>query len=137
MPRQTKSISDAVQLIQTADLITKAAQTVISEWSKEAEALHSQDLANGTSGNGHNSSLQSHALYDAQRIILAATGKLTELVSDPSIRILYIAAERRVADILAAAGDEKGKHVSEISKEAKIESRKLCTSLALWKLIRS
>jgi hypothetical protein len=135
MSPQPKSISDTVELLQTAELITKAAQTIISEWSSEAEKSKKTHLQNG-----HSSAptLPSHELYDAQRTILAATGKLTELVSDPSIRILevatqfqesralYIAAERRIPDILAD-GNEDGKHISEISKIAKIESRKLCT----------
>jgi hypothetical protein len=136
MSPQPKTISDAVQLLQTTELITKAAQTIISEWSNDAEKAKKQHLANGAST--HAPSLPSHELYDAQRTILAATGKLTELVSDPSIRILevatqfqesralYIAAERRIPDILAGEGSEGGKHIDEIAKSVKIESRKLC-----------
>jgi hypothetical protein len=138
MPSQPKTISDAVQLLQTAELITKAAHTIVSEWSKDAETQQNLPLTNGRSANNPPLALPSHELYEAQRIVLAATGKLTELVSDPSVRILevatqfqesrslYIAAERRIPDFLAADGSNQGKHISEISKDAKIESRKLC-----------
>lgn len=136
MERQPKSLSDAVQLVQTADLISKSAQTVISEWSKESESLGNS--ASSAQSETPSQVLPSHELFDAQRIILAAVGKLTELVSEPSGRILevatqfqesralYIAAERRIPDILAPKDKDGGMAVSEISQQAKIESRKLC-----------
>jgi hypothetical protein len=136
MSRQAKSLNDAAQLLQTSDLLSKAVQVIISEWAKESEQLASSGSADPPNSAVH--ILPSHELYDAQRTILAATGKLTELVQEPSVRILevatqfqesralYIAAERRVPDILVAKDKTGGTPVSEISKKAKIESRKLC-----------
>ncbi|KAF4213605.1 hypothetical protein CNMCM5878_010291 [Aspergillus fumigatiaffinis] len=129
MERQPKSLCDAAQLLQTADIISNTVQTIIAEWSAEVKASKGSRKQNAPT-------LPSRELFDAQRIILAAVGKLTELVSDPSARILevatqfqesrslYIAAERRIPDLLAA-GDEGGVHVDQISQKARIEPRKL------------
>ncbi|KAF2821202.1 O-methyltransferase A [Ophiobolus disseminans] len=80
--------------------------------------------------------LPSKPLFDAQRALLSAAGKLTELVSQPSIRILevssqyfearclHIIADKRVPDILAEAGHD-GVHVNEIAKSVGIEAQKL------------
>ncbi|KAF2205777.1 S-adenosyl-L-methionine-dependent methyltransferase [Delitschia confertaspora ATCC 74209] len=120
MERQPKSLPDAVQLLQTLDLISTSVKAVIAECEQKASARI----------------LPSQELFDAQRIVIAATGKLTELVSEPSARILevatqfqesraiYIAAERRIPDVLSKAGDG-AMSVYDISKEVKIESRKL------------
>ncbi|RMZ83963.1 hypothetical protein DV737_g1338, partial [Chaetothyriales sp. CBS 132003] len=146
-PRQPKSLAESQELVQTVDLLTKAAQTVVSEWKKEADILNNPATTTRPHAYPITATLPSHGLYEAQRIVLAATGKLTELVSEPSERLievaaqyqesraLYIAAERRIADILAGQGgggggggsssNGAGKHISDISKEAKIESRKL------------
>jgi hypothetical protein len=129
MERQPKSVCDAAQLLQTASIISSTVQTIIAEWSAEAKASTGSRKQNVPT-------LPSQELFDAQRTILAAVGKLTELVSDPSARILevatqfqesrclYIAAERRIPDLLAA-GDEDGVHVDLISQKARIEPRKL------------
>lgn len=129
MERQPKSLCDATQLLETANIISDTVQTIIAEWSAEAKAPQG-------SGKQNAPMLPSRELFDAQRTILAAAGKLTELVSDPSARILevatqfqesrslYIAAERRIPDLLAA-GDEGGVHIDQISQKAKIEPRKL------------
>ena len=137
MSRQPKSLTDVAQLIQTTELLSKAVQVIVSEWSKEVEPLGGAQSTAG--GPGERQILPSHELYDAQRTILAATGKLTELVSEPSVRVLevatqfqesralYIAAERRIPDILVAKDNTGGTPIAEISEKAKIESRKLCT----------
>lgn len=76
-------------------------------------------------------------LFDAQRTLLAAAGMLTELVSDPSSRVievalqqfearaLHLAAATRVPEILAEKG-EKGCGIDEISKRIGVEKKKLC-----------
>lgn len=81
--------------------------------------------------------LPAKPLFDAQRAILSAAGKLTELVSEPSVRILevssqyfesrclHIIADKRIPDILAGAGDA-GVHVDKIAEAVGIETRKLC-----------
>lgn len=80
--------------------------------------------------------LPSRAHFDAQRSILAASGALTELVSDPSSRLLevstqyfearalHIAAEQRFADVFAAAGED-GISVQALAERSGIEPRKL------------
>lgn len=141
MSRQAKSLTDAAQLLQTVDLLSKAVNVIVLEWAKESELLEGAAAAGPPTSAAQ--ILPSHELYDAQRTILAATGKLTELVQEPSVRILevatqfqesralYIAAERRVPDLLVAKDKAGGTPLSEISNEAKIESRKLCESL-IW-----
>lgn len=141
MSRQAKSLTDATQLLQTVDLLSKAVNVIVSEWAKESELL--EGAAAAAPPTSATQSLPSHELYEAQRTILAATGKLTELVQEPSVRILevatqfqesralYIAAERRVPDLLVAKDKAGGTPLSEISNKAKIESRKLCESL-IW-----
>lgn len=76
-------------------------------------------------------------LFDAQRTLLSAAGKLTELVSQPSGRLLevssqyyearclHIAADKRIPDLLAASPDT-GVHIDTLSAAVGIESRKLC-----------
>ncbi|KAK4244016.1 S-adenosyl-L-methionine-dependent methyltransferase [Corynascus novoguineensis] len=80
------------------------------------------------------SPLPSRELFDAQRTLLAAAGMLTELVSDPSSRIievalqqfearsLHLAAATRVPDILAEKGEMS---VDELSSQVGIEKKKL------------
>ncbi|KAJ5769698.1 hypothetical protein N7520_004257 [Penicillium odoratum] len=134
MERKLKFLTDAVQLIQTADIISKTVQTVVSEWAKEAEASNS--LSESSDSSTVTQALPSYELFNAQRTIAAALGKLAELVPEPSVRILevatqfqesralYIAAERRIPDILAPH-DQQGLSVTEISEKVKIEHRKL------------
>ncbi|KAL2163196.1 hypothetical protein VTH06DRAFT_5252 [Thermothelomyces fergusii] len=79
-------------------------------------------------------SLPSKPLFDAQRTLLAAAGMLTELVSDPSSRIievamqqfearsLHLAAATRIPEILAERGEMS---VEELSARVGVEKRKL------------
>ncbi|KAJ5698549.1 hypothetical protein N7462_000554 [Penicillium macrosclerotiorum] len=134
MERQPKTLSDAVELIQTAELISKAVKTVVAEWSQELEAFKDSRRSGSPTAV---QILPSHELFNAQRILSAAVGKITELVSEPSVRILeaatqfqesralYIAAERRIPDILAAYDEQGGLSVPKISEQAGIEHRKL------------
>jgi hypothetical protein len=81
--------------------------------------------------------LPSKPLFDAQKTLLSAAGLLTELVSEPrgrllevssqyfEARALHIAADKRVADILAENGSS-GVDVQSLAKKLGIESRKLC-----------
>ncbi|KAL4889029.1 S-adenosyl-L-methionine-dependent methyltransferase [Aspergillus ambiguus] len=135
MERQPKSLADVVQLIQTADIISSTVQTIISAWSKEAEVFKHQDKSTDLAA--EISILPSHELFNAQRTIVAAIGKLAELVSEPSVRILevamqfqesralYIAVERRIPDILAPHDKKGGLSIVEIGRHACIEHRKL------------
>ncbi|MCJ1432684.1 hypothetical protein MMC27_002041 [Xylographa pallens] len=125
MQRQPKTLQDAFQLLQTAELVSATAKTIIEEWSKESAGT--EELF---------SVLPSRQLYEAQRILLAATGKLTELVAEPSshllevsssyyeARALHIAAEKRIADIIAGAGGA-GLSVKDIGHAVGIEHLKL------------
>lgn len=123
MDRLPKSLTDAVHLLRTCEVLTAAVRTVVDEWSKESRS--------------HINVLPSHKLHDAQRTVLAATGTLTELTSEPHSRVvevacqywesraLAIAAERKIADLLVKAGD-KGLSTRELGAATGIESRKLC-----------
>ncbi|KAL8955079.1 MAG: hypothetical protein Q9193_006920 [Seirophora villosa] len=77
MERQPKFLTDSVNLLRTCELLTAAVHTVIDEWAKEALP--------GIP------SLPSQELYEAQRTVLAATGTLTELVSEPQSRVVEVA----------------------------------------------
>lgn len=132
MPRETKTIQDAAQLLQLTQLISATALDIINEWSGEGTE---KSLANGSGGSSD--LLPSQSLYDAQQKMLAAAGKLTELVAEPSSRIielgcqywesraLLVAADKRIPDLLARAGD-RGMTAEEIGKATGIEHLKLC-----------
>lgn len=115
MDRFPKTLTDAAQLLQLSDLLSSNVRIVIDEWAKE----HHPNARAGTSTDGGSpQKLPSRRLHEAQRTILAITGSLTELVSEPSLRILevgcqywesralYIVAERRIPDRLYDAGDD-------------------------------
>lgn len=131
MARPTKTLADAVHLLQLSELISVNIRSVIDAWAKESKA----DEGGSPDGSPH--ILPSHQLYQAQRTILASVGALTELVAEPSVRIielacqywesraLYIAAERRIPDLLAEAG-AKGLAADELGEATGIEHQKLC-----------
>lgn len=127
MERFPRTLTDAVQLIQLSDLLKATALTVVDEWAKEAEPkLETGDVDHSS----HDTPrlLPSHKLHDSQRTILNITGALTELLAAPYSRIqevacqywesraLYIAAERRMPDMLAEAG-EHGMDVKELGRK--------------------
>lgn len=134
MERTRRSLTDAANLLSITDLLNRSIRTVIDEWAKESVGLP------GT--NGSPKILPSHELHQAQRTILAICGTLTELVAEPASRVievacgywesraLYIAAERRIPDLLSRAG-EGGMSAKELGKVTGIESAKLggCFSL--------
>jgi hypothetical protein len=131
MVRPSKAVADAVHLLQLSELISINIRSVIDAWAKESKAEE------GGSPDGSPHILPSHQLHQAQRTILASVGALTELVSEPSIRVievacqywesraLAIAAERRIPDLLAQAG-AKGLAVDELGEATGIEHLKLC-----------
>ena len=131
MSRSTKSLKDAAQLLELSELFSTNVQTVIHEWAKEQEPDANNDGASPDM-------LPSLRLYEAQRTLLALTGKLTELVAEPSLRImevgcqywesraLYIACERRIPDMLAAPADIKnGVSIKTLGAKTGIEADKL------------
>ena len=132
MSRPLKTLADAAQLLQVGELISTNIRSVIDAWAKESKA------ENDNSPDGSTNVLPSHQLHQAQRTLLASVGALTELVSEPSIRVievacqfwesraLYITAERRIPDLLAQAG-ARGLEVKELGEATGIEHRKLCT----------
>ena len=137
MERFPRTLTDAVHIIQLSDLLKTSALTVVDEWAKET------DFKLGTEDHGSHDNpraLPSHKLHDAQRTILAITGCLTELIAEPYSRVqevacqywesraLYIAAERRIPDLLAEAG-ENGLNIKELGRMTGIEHLKLCTYL--------
>lgn len=126
MERKPRTAQDAAQLLQLSELLTSSIQTVISEWSDESKKTPVP-------------AIPSHVLFEAQRTILAITGALTELVSEPPSRInevtsqfwesraLAIAAECRIPDLLKGA-DEEGVEIQQIADSTGIEGLKLCES---------
>lgn len=126
MERPAKTIHDVAQLLQVSDLISTNIRRVIESWSAESNPSSS-----------HTSKiLPSPALHEAQRTLLAATGTLAELVSEPSVRVLelgcqywesralYIAAERRIPDALADAQGASST-AKDLAGKTGIEARKL------------
>ncbi|KAL8846850.1 MAG: hypothetical protein Q9221_008079 [Calogaya cf. arnoldii] len=131
MSRSTKSLKDAAQLLELSELFNTNVQTVIQEWDKEQEPGANNDGASP-------SMLPSLRLYEAQRTLLALTGKLTELVAEPSLRImevgcqywesraLYIACERRIPDMLAGPNKiQNGVSIKVLGEKTGIEADKL------------
>lgn len=131
MSRPSRTLADVAQLLQISELISTNIRSVIDAWAKESS------LEDDNSSGSSPSVLPSHQLHQAQRTLLASVGTLTELVSEPGIRVievgcqywesraLYIAAERRVPDLLAQAG-AKGLGVKELADATGIEQLKLC-----------
>ncbi|KKA24443.1 O-methyltransferase [Rasamsonia emersonii CBS 393.64] len=134
MERFPRSSPDAESLLQLVDLLKQSANTVIEEWKKE-------DFTKGKGGSQDTPAvLPSHRLHQAQRTILAITGALVELVAEPYSRIqevgcqyfesraLFIAAERRIPDLLAEAG-ESGLEIDQLAAKTGIEASKLARIL--------
>jgi hypothetical protein len=126
------TISDAHQLLQLADLTRDSIHRIIAEWAKAPVS----SSTNEGSADESEQSLPSRELFEAQRTLIATTGKLVELVSSPSSRLLevssqynearclHIAAVLRIPDILDENG-EKGVSMEHIAERVGIEMRKL------------
>ncbi|KAK6332339.1 hypothetical protein TWF696_003057 [Orbilia brochopaga] len=85
--------------------------------------------------------LPSHALFEARKALLGAVGLLTELVSDPSTRLMEVAAQSmesralhivaslRVADIIEEAGSPAGlppsMEINAIASKVRMDPQKL------------
>lgn len=133
MERPVKSKADAIRLLQLSELLAASARTVVDEWSKETTPQTAKSLKD----DGSPKTLPSPTLHEAQRTIQSITGVLTELVSEPSGRIievacqywesraLFIAAERRIPDLLAKAGED-GLSSKELADATGVEYLKLC-----------
>ncbi|KAK6532661.1 hypothetical protein TWF281_006840 [Arthrobotrys megalospora] len=112
----------ALQLLKLSELI----QSTVADY----VAAKSSKVSNAKG------SLPSHALFEAQRTLLSAAGMITELVGDPSVRVmevalqhyesrsLHIAASLHIPDILAEHGDA-GCDIKSLAARVGIESRKL------------
>jgi hypothetical protein len=140
MERFPRSAADAQQLLQLAELFKQSAEIIAEEWSREDFSQTTAET-NGTKSNlGSQDTariLPSPRLHEATRTVLAITGAATELVAEPYSRIqevacqyfesraLFVAAERRIPDLLARAGED-GLNVGEIAEATGIEERKLC-----------
>lgn len=130
--RTMPSLSDAHHLLQLADITRDSIHRIIAEWAKLPESSGSSQPSIDES----EASLPSRELFEAQRTLIGATGKLVELVSSPASRLLevssqynearclHIAAVLRIPDILAESGD-KGVSMKHIAERVGIETRKL------------
>ncbi len=117
----------AKDLVAVVDLARDAAQTVQEESRRQSE-WPAEERAVG---------LPSRTLYQAQQTLLAVSGKITELVTEPQNRLqevssqyfesraLHICAEHRVPDLLSEAGSA-GLSVEAIGNKIGIEPLKLC-----------
>ncbi|KAJ5476098.1 hypothetical protein N7475_001827 [Penicillium sp. IBT 31633x] len=126
------TLQDAHQLLQLADITRNSINQIIAEWAKLPSSSPKED--NGADES--EKTLPSHELFEAQRTLIAATGKLTELVSDPSSRLLevssqynearclHIAAVLKIPDFLSESGN-KGVSLEDVAKKVGIEKRKL------------
>lgn len=112
-------------LLELSSLI----QTSIADYVAQRQRPSHEQEPEGT--------LPSRPMFDAQRTLLAAAGKLTELVSSPPDRLLevssqyfearalHIAADKRIPDVLGQH-DKHGLDVKTLGEHTGIESRKLC-----------
>lgn len=119
------TIKEASQLLQLLDITYRAVHTIIAEWAKlPSSSSDSRQLPN-------------RELFEAQRTVIAVSGKLVELVASPSERLLevssqynearclHIAASLRIPTILAKA-DEQCLFIEKLSANVGIEWHKLC-----------
>ncbi|EEY23686.1 conserved hypothetical protein [Verticillium alfalfae VaMs.102] len=124
MTRTADAVSD--RLLQLGELI----QTNITQLIESRRAVTA--TGNGTEP----SDLPPWSVFNAQRALQAATGSLTELISQPENRLLevssqyfearalHIAADARIPDLLAKTAP-RGVPIDLLSAKAGIESRKL------------
>lgn len=145
MERVPRTLEEAEKLLRLSELLQQAALTVKEEWAREdfteGASLGQEGKPHNDPGEGTARTLPSRKLWDAQRTLEAATGALVELVSEPNQRIqqvlsqffesraLFIAAERRIPDLLAEAGDD-GLTIQTLGEKTGIESRKLSKKTA-------
>ncbi|KAJ5990773.1 hypothetical protein N7522_010980 [Penicillium canescens] len=127
------TLSDVHQLLELVDLTRDSVQRIIGEWAKLP--VSSSCKQDGPADESE-ASLPSRELFEAQRTLIAASGKFVELVSSPSSRLLevssqynearclHIAAVLRIPDILEENGD-KGVSMERIAETVGIETRKL------------
>lgn len=109
-------------------LLTDASEKVIKAWEAD-EATKPID--------GSGSPVPSKELYEGRRVVAGTIGVFLELVSDPQARLmeithefyearaLQIAAEARVADILAEVDCKVGVPIDVLSKRTGIKDHKL------------
>jgi len=129
MERLPHTPKDANELLRLSDLLREAALTIKDEWAKE-------DFSHQDESKDSSRILPSHKLWNAERTVEAVTGSLLELVAEPHQRIqqilaefmesraLFIAAERRIPDLLNGAGPD-GMDIQSIAEKTGIERRKL------------
>ncbi|EWC44896.1 hypothetical protein DRE_00955 [Drechslerella stenobrocha 248] len=122
MDGTTSTDQTTLQILKLGELI----QTAIADY----VAAKSSQVKNAEG------SLPSHALFEAQKTLLSAAGMITELVSDPSGRVIevalqhyesrsmHIAASLRIPEILAEHGNA-GCGIDTLATRVGIESRKL------------
>lgn len=133
------SVEDKVQKLRSlVRLLSDASEVVIKEWEMEAQNASQKTSSLPT--------LPSVELHDARRAVLGACGMCMDLVQEPQSRLmemgtqyyisraLHIAAEARIADILADADPQTGVPVQKISEQVGIEEQKVGKSsiCVLW-----
>ncbi|KAL6303966.1 S-adenosyl-L-methionine-dependent methyltransferase [Sparassis latifolia] len=129
----TSAAKKSRKLRALIQLLNDASEVVITEW--EAQDLKNAKDEGRTNDEGL---VPSAALYEARRTILGACGMCSDLVQEPGSRLmevsnqyyisraLYVAAEARVANILADADPTTtGVPIEDISAKVNIQAHKL------------
>ncbi|KAL4945512.1 S-adenosyl-L-methionine-dependent methyltransferase [Aspergillus oleicola] len=116
--------SQIADLTAATQILNSSVTALIAQW--KADDAEGQTLDNGFL-------LPRKESYDAHKTILGAVGKIQELVASPAIRLietscqfyesraLHIAAEHRVADLVAGAG-ENGVPIGQLAKKANVNA---------------
>lgn len=125
------SVTDKTQKLRSLiRLLVDASEVVIKEWEAEEQAESAQIDPTLPS-------LPSTDLFNARRTVLGACGMCMDLVQEPqsrlmelanqfySSRALHIAAEARIAEVLANADPNKGMSIEEINGRVGVEQAKL------------
>ncbi|EED80501.1 predicted protein [Postia placenta Mad-698-R] len=120
----------AQKLRSLVHLLAEAAEVVIREWETEDDANSHYDPL-----------LPSAKLYQARRTLVGTCGMCIDIVQEPQSRLmemamdqyvaraLHIAAEARIADVLAAIDPKEGMPITDIAKTVHVEERKLARVL--------
>ncbi|KAI0930163.1 hypothetical protein AcV5_006947 [Taiwanofungus camphoratus] len=129
------SVTDKVNRFRSlVRLLLDVSEVIVREWEAEAQKP-SPELT------PLHPPLPSAELYNARRVILGACGMCMDLVQEPQSRLmemgtqyfisraLHIAAEGRIADVLADADPEVGVPIQDISKKVGVEEQKLARVL--------
>ena len=136
----TLTVAEKTEKLRAAvRLLTETSEKVIKAWEVDAVA---------TPVDGDGSPVPSKELYEGRRVIAGTIGVLLELVPDPSARLmeithefyearaLQIAAEARIADILAEGDPKVGIPIDALSQKTGVKDHKLGEFASIISILR-